>query len=60
MTKATQLISKKVLRMTVATSFNMESTGASGRGTGRLGFSSTSFSVVGGNSVVELSTTPRT
>lgn len=56
MIKATQPTSRKVLRMMVAMSFNMESTGASGRRTGRAGFSSISFGTAGGTSFEEPST----
>lgn len=42
--------------MMVAMSFNIESTGASGRAIGRASFSSMSFGTAGGTSVVEPST----
>lgn len=48
MMKATQPISRKVLRMMVATSLSTESTGASGRAGACAGFSSTSRDTVVG------------
>jgi len=56
MINATQPTIRKVLRMIVAMSFNIESTGASGRATGWASFSSISFGTAGGTSVAEPST----